>query len=107
MSIVFFFVKDQWRRVRIANRVMKAYCRWGLFLLNVKVRRRGEHLPEGSALLVGNHLSYLDILLLCAETPTCFVTSNEIRDTPFLGLIVRMAGCLFVERRNRDNLHNE
>jgi 1-acyl-sn-glycerol-3-phosphate acyltransferase len=107
MSVVWLVVRERWRRVRIANRVMQAYCRWGLYLLRVRVRAMGFERIQGSVLLVGNHLSYLDVLLICAQKPTCFVTSNEIRETPFLGLICRMAGCLFVERRNKDNLQNE
>lgn len=107
MSVVFLFARDKWRRVRIANRVMTLYCRWGLWLLNVRVNKSGAANLAKSGLLVGNHLSYLDVLLICAQTPTCFVTSKEIKETPFLGLICQMAGCLFVERRNKDNLQKE
>jgi 1-acyl-sn-glycerol-3-phosphate acyltransferase len=59
------------------------------------------------ALYVGNHLSYLDVLAISSCVPAGFVTSMEIRETPLLGLICEMAGCLFVERRNKSNLLNE
>jgi len=81
----------------------------GLWLLNVKVNLVGlEHRDaQPNGLYVGNHLSYLDVLVISSVLPAGFVTSMEIRETPFLGLICEMAGCLFVERRNKTNLLGE
>lgn len=58
-------------------------------------------------LIVSNHLSYLDILIIAAKIPTAFVTSTDIKNTPFLGQIVTLAGCLFVNRKNKENIKNE
>lgn len=109
MSIVFLFVHEHWKRVRWSNRILKQYCRLGLWVLRVKVNYRGLENVRAvpNALFVGNHLSYMDVLVIHAEVPACFVTSREIRETPVLGLICRMAGCLFVERRNKHNILNE
>jgi 1-acyl-sn-glycerol-3-phosphate acyltransferase len=52
-------------------------------------------------LIVSNHLSYIDVLILSKLFPGCFVTSVEILQTPFLGHITTLAGCVFVERRTR------
>ncbi len=57
--------------------------------------------------VVSNHLGYMDVLAISAEMSCCFVTSKEIHDMPGLGLLTEMSGCLYVERRNRDNIHNE
>lgn len=61
----------------------------------------------GSRLIVANHLSYLDILVIAAVQPTMFVTSIEIRDSGFLGFLCKAAGCHFVERRNRSQIDRE
>lgn len=58
-------------------------------------------------LIVSNHLSYLDVLIISSIIPSCFVTSKEIKDSFFLGQIVTLAGCLFVDRRDKRNLKNE
>lgn len=50
--------------------------------------------------IVSNHLSYIDVLLIAATTPTVFVTSVEVKNS-FLGYFAKAAGCLFVERRKR------
>lgn len=108
MSFVWLFVRDRWKVVRIGNLVLRFFSRRTLEALNIKARILGlENLPSGSALLVGNHLSYTDVLVISSQVPTCFVTSTEVKNSPGLGQICQMAGCLFVERRNKANLRNE
>lgn len=58
-------------------------------------------------LLVSNHMGFVDILVLASCFPMIFVTSTEMRDTPFLGLLTEMAGCIFVERRSRTRILDE
>src|SRR5688572_7281518 len=79
-------------------------AKWAAKLLNLEVTIHGYALPE---ILVGNHLSYLDILALLSVEPMCFVTSVETRDSGILGWISRMGGALFVERRKKARLHKE
>ncbi|MGE0526572.1 MAG: lysophospholipid acyltransferase family protein [Bdellovibrionales bacterium] len=110
MSVVWGVVRrDRWKRIHRANRILTRFCRFGLWLLKVRVSPIGiENAPTGrNALYVGNHLSYLDVLVISSRVSVCFVTSKEIKSTPVLGQICQMAGCLFVERRNRMNIHNE
>lgn len=67
-----------------------------------------ERLRSGqNYMIVSNHLSYIDGLVLGAIAPVSFITSVEMRQTFFLGLITEIAGCLFVERRSRDKIGGE
>lgn len=70
-----------------------------LGLLNVKVEFVGVRGEVNKKLIVANHLSYLDVLILASEVPALFVTSLEIKETFGLGHICQLAGCFFVERR--------
>ena len=108
MSVVFLFTREHWARVRWSNRILTAYCRFSLRLLNTKVTYHGID-PEsvGTALFVANHHSYMDILAIHARVPVCFVTSREMRETPGLGEVCALAGCLFVERRKLASLRGE
>jgi len=54
-----------------------------------------------NGLLVCNHLSYLDILILAALTPSRFVAKSEVRNWPVFGWFARLAGTIFVERSKR------
>lgn len=63
--------------------------------------------PKYGKLIVSNHLGYLDVLVLASLSPAQFVTSVEVKDTPGLGYMARLGGCLFVERRNKENIDQE
>jgi len=109
MCVVFLLVRDRWRRIRWSNRLLQRYARFALTLFNVKVNPIGLENLKGlrGTLLVGNHTGYMDVLAISSQVPTCFVTSVEIKNAPLLGQICQLAGCMFVERRNKNNIHNE
>jgi 1-acyl-sn-glycerol-3-phosphate acyltransferase len=58
----------------------------------------------GSGLLVCNHLSYLDILVLATLTPCVFVAKEDVKHWPVLGWFARMAGTIFVNRDRRSQV---
>jgi 1-acyl-sn-glycerol-3-phosphate acyltransferase len=64
---------------------------------DLEVRVRGE-LPRGPALIVANHVSYLDpiaILSRCAALPVC---KGDVAGWPLIGGCARALGVLFVQR---------
>lgn len=75
--------------------------------LGIEVELRGLSPWKGSALLVGNHLGFLDVIVLASRLPTLFVTSQEMRETPLLGYLTELGACLYVERRNRQKILEE
>jgi lyso-ornithine lipid O-acyltransferase len=54
-----------------------------------------------SGLLVSNHLSYLDIVVMASHIPLVFLSKQEVRDWPVIGWCVRCAGTLFINRQRR------
>ncbi len=74
-------------------------CIRGLAALNVEVSVTSQ-LPSGG-LIVSNHLSYLDILVLSAAVPCVFVSKAEVEGWPIFGRYARWAGTLFVRRHDR------
>jgi 1-acyl-sn-glycerol-3-phosphate acyltransferase len=84
----------------------------GLKIFNVKVEKNlapnlAPIKKQENYLIVSNHLSYLDILIISSNFPSCFVTSVEMKNTPFLGQVCLLGGCLFVERRKKFGITNE
>ena len=73
-----------------------------LQLLAVEVDARGA--PPSSGLLVCNHLSYLDILVLVTLAPSVFVSKSEVRHWPVFGWFSRMSGTLYVDRTRRSDV---
>ncbi len=72
-------------------------------ILRVVVSVRGT-LPKGGAVLLSNHVSWLDIpvlgsLLLQAGWPgITFVAKSEVKQWPALGWLATQAGTLYIER---------
>lgn len=58
-------------------------------------------LRPSSGLLVCNHLSYLDILLLGSLFPPVFVSKSEVKHWPVFGWFGWLSGTVFVRRAKR------
>lgn len=52
-------------------------------------------------LVVANHLSYLDIVILSAAMPCFFVAKTEIDAWPYFGRAARAGGTIFIDRGSR------
>jgi 1-acyl-sn-glycerol-3-phosphate acyltransferase len=75
---------------------LKKGCRRVLRIFNVEIQAIGPIPTQG--LLVSNHLSYLDVLVLSALAPAIFVAKHEVKNWPVFGWFARLAGTLFVNR---------
>lgn len=87
--------------------IISFYSRIGLLFMGVTVRTSGKMNDVKNSFVVCNHLGYLDILVMASKLRASFVTSLEMRQTPFLGQLCEMGGCLYVDRRTRANLSRE
>ncbi|MGE0633889.1 MAG: lysophospholipid acyltransferase family protein, partial [Pseudobdellovibrionaceae bacterium] len=52
-------------------------------------------------------MGFMDILSMASIMEGVFVTSQEMKETPVLGKICEMGGCIFIERRSREQIPNE
>ena len=76
-----------------------------LELLGVAVKVSGVPLQKGPLLVVINHVSWLDILVMLAAQPVCFVSKSEVRHWPIIGWLATNVGTLYIERtKARDAL---
>lgn len=69
-----------------------------LVLRSLGIHCEVEGRPPAGGLVVSNHLSYLDILILSAAMPCFFVAKAEIRNWPYFGRAARAGGTLFIDR---------
>lgn len=51
-------------------------------------------------LLVANHVSWLDVLVIQALQPCVFVAKSEVRQWPLVGSLAKACGVVFVDRRS-------
>jgi 1-acyl-sn-glycerol-3-phosphate acyltransferase len=68
-----------------------------LAIHGVDVRRKGP-LPAPPAVLVTNHVSYLDPLVVAAAAPCIAIAKGEAQSWPLIGSGLRALGVVFVRR---------
>lgn len=62
---------------------------------------RGAAPPAGAALIVANHVSWIDIFVIDTWHPCRFVAKSEINHWPVIGWLCRHTGTLFISRQRR------
>ncbi len=80
------------RRVRWVQQT----CVHVLRSMDIQCHVEGEVPIHG--LVVANHLSYLDIVILSAAMPCFFVAKSEIDTWPYFGKAARIGGTMFINR---------
>ncbi|MFY1657361.1 lysophospholipid acyltransferase family protein [Micromonospora sp. WMMD1274] len=81
---------------------LRGWALWTLRTLGVRLLVRGRA-PRGRALLVANHVSWLDVLAVLAVSPARMLAKREVRRWPLVGALAAAAGTVFVDRsRPRD-----
>jgi 1-acyl-sn-glycerol-3-phosphate acyltransferase len=85
-----------WPRLR--QRIIRGWSRQVLAALGVAVNVSSgrSHLQGG--LILPNHISWLDIIVLNSLLPARFIAKDEVSRWPVIGWLARQAGTLFVKR---------
>jgi 1-acyl-sn-glycerol-3-phosphate acyltransferase len=80
---------------------LRGIARGALALVGVPVKVEGlDRIPHGNAVVVFNHASYMDAVVLAAVLPgePAFVAKKELSEQFFAGVLLRRLGVQFVER---------
>lgn len=80
-------------------RWLQRHSRRALAIFKLKPQIAGPVPSRG--LLISNHLSYLDILVLSAITPAVFVSKADVKFWPLVGWLAQLGGTVFVDRERR------
>ena len=83
------------------DRAIMAWAQRMLRILGVRARVAPAPSLPGGALLVCNHVSWLDIYLIYAAQRVHFVSKSEVRTWPVAGWLAHKTGTLFLERGRR------
>jgi 1-acyl-sn-glycerol-3-phosphate acyltransferase len=87
-------------RVRWRHRVVRSWARALASILHLRVTMTGAP-PAAPFFLAGNHLTYLDILLLYTRVDGVFIAKQEMRHWPVLGPLAHLFGTIWVKREVR------
>jgi lyso-ornithine lipid O-acyltransferase len=102
-AIVTAFGMDDVERLRRRGVLFRGWCRTVLRVAGIRTRARGR-CPDSASLVIANHLSYLDVMVLGAETPMVFVAKSEVASWPVIGPLCAFVGTLFIDRSSRSGL---
>lgn len=82
----------------------ECFCNFGFAMIcriiGLRVRVEGELASVRPLLLVSNHISYLDVMILGWKTPARFTPKSDMAKWPLISTICRLLNCVFIERRN-------
>jgi lyso-ornithine lipid O-acyltransferase len=109
-GIICLLPADRKTKRVVAIRTASGFARIVLILFGVRVHvkhRERLHKTVDGRLIVSNHLSYIDVLVISALAPSVFITSVELKNTTLLGTLARLSGSIFVERRRPSGLKRE
>ncbi|HQT30359.1 MAG TPA: lysophospholipid acyltransferase family protein [Thiobacillus sp.] len=87
--------------IALRDRIIRAWARQLLRVLGVRLQVNTPPLLPGGALLVCNHVSWLDIYLIYSARRVHFVSKSEVRDWPVAGWLAHKTGTLFLQRGRR------
>ncbi len=95
IAVILFVGRD--RRLAARTEWLHRWCRFACRVLGIRVTTLGA-MPR-SGLLVCNHLSYLDIIVLSSIRPCIFVAKRDVAGWPLFGWLAHAAGTIFVDRQ--------
>lgn len=76
-----------------------------LKLLDIQVSIQGKKPTRfNNTLLVANHISWLDILIIFTVVKPRFVAKKEIASWPIVGMIANLGDTIFIERENKRSI---
>lgn len=89
-----------WRLVRARSPWPRRFLGWVAWIVGARVRVVGKPLTR-NAVLLSNHLSWIDIPMLAGASGTAFVAKAELRAAPLVGWLCTLNNTLFVKRGDR------
>lgn len=83
--------------------LIRWWSRWLCRCFGVRIRP-GSQLPGAPLLIVANHSSWLDVLVLSSLGHLHFVSKAEVAAWPLIGRVANIAGVIFHARGSSDSL---
>ncbi len=76
------------------HRIMRA-------LLGLRISVKGSPSSIRPLIVIANHTSWLDIIIICSFLPAIFVTQHEVASWPVFGRLAKLKPSIFVNRKQR------
>jgi 1-acyl-sn-glycerol-3-phosphate acyltransferase len=91
---------SRWSPLERAQQV-QAWAVTLLAIIGIRVKVQGQAPVHGPALLVANHISWLDITVIHATRHCRFISKSAVQHWPVIGRLASGADTLYLQRENR------
>jgi lyso-ornithine lipid O-acyltransferase len=93
-------------RWKIISRLARHFTSLLRRLLNIRVAVVGNQglVERGGYVIVSNHVSYVDGIVLGSVFPIVFVSKNEVKTWPIVGQWNRLCGTIFIDRQRKEKV---
>jgi 1-acyl-sn-glycerol-3-phosphate acyltransferase len=109
LGLTLVSVPIQWLSIRLNLRLKRtyphAYHRLLCRMFGIRISVIGTPIRDRGVLMVANHASYFDILVMSASAPVSFIAKKEVNSWPLFGLMSRLQRTVFVDRERRGDTH--
>ncbi|MCE5311948.1 MAG: 1-acyl-sn-glycerol-3-phosphate acyltransferase [Nitrospiraceae bacterium] len=100
LTFIFSFARRTRTLAALATLWAKCSCR----ILGIRVRPDGDFNKDLTGFIVSNHTSYTDIMVLASLLPCTFLSKEDVRRWPLVGLLSMLAGTVFIDRSSRSGI---
>jgi 1-acyl-sn-glycerol-3-phosphate acyltransferase len=87
--------------LRLQRTIPHHYHRVLCALIGVRIREVGTRSTASPALILSNHVSWLDICVISALSPVVFVAKSEVARWPVFGWLAKLQRTIFINRQAR------
>lgn len=85
----------------LARHLPVIFHRYLCLVMGVRVERVGMPDPRRPLMIVSNHVSWLDIVVISSLFPVSFIAKSEVGEWPIVRTLARLQRSIFVERERR------
>jgi 1-acyl-sn-glycerol-3-phosphate acyltransferase len=98
-----FVVWSKDRALVWRNLNYRGWARTSARIMGMTIRVHNKP-PNAPFLLVSNHLSYIDVLVLGSQADCTFIAKSEVARWPLIGSICRAMDTIFIDRQMRKRI---
>ena len=91
----------------ISRKLPQWWHRTILAIMGVRVNIHGKFSDAHPLLLVCNHVSWVDILVMGSVKEICFIAKSEISSWPIINRLAKLQGTVFIDRGNSRDAVNQ
>jgi lyso-ornithine lipid O-acyltransferase len=102
---ILLFLPVQWLAIRFdwswAHVLPRLFHRYAARIIGLRVIVKGDVSSFRPLLIVSNHVSWLDVIVLGSLAPLSFIAKHEVGVWPVFGMLSRMQRTVYVDRSRR------